>query len=210
MPAKQSAWSVAGNGHNSCLYKHLLTSAPSQHRRDRKQPEQSFTGEETLGLWPVEVEGAQRMKAGAWLCRWSDEPKRTPSDGWMWSCGVGGGPSLGAHSFSLPLLPAEDAGMGAESPMGRARPAHSPALLHKEVCLLMGLPQFFPQGGHSPSPVAETGPTESTLPPASPEAESGAAASQDRCLTVPKAVMGWLDEMGLKSSWAELLWLLPK
>lgn len=146
------------------------------------------------------------MKAGAWLCGWGDEAKRTRSDGWMWSCGVGGWLSLGAHSFSLPLLPAEDAGMGAESPVGRSRPA----LLHKEVCLLMGLPQFFPLGGHSPSPVAESGPAESVLPPANPEAESGAAASQHRCLTVPKSVMGGLDEMGLKSSWAELLWLLPK
>lgn len=150
------------------------------------------------------------MKAGAWLCGWGDEAKRTRSDGWVWSCGVGGGLSFGAHSFFLLLLPAEGAGMGAESPMGRSHPARSLALLHKEVCLLMGIPQFFPRGGHSPSPVAETGPTESVLPPASPKAESGAAASQHRCLTVPKAVMGWLDELGLKSSWAELLWLLPR
>lgn len=94
--------------------------------------------------------------------------------------------------------------------MGRSRLARSPALLHEEVCLLTGLPQVFPWGGRSPGSVAETDPTESILPPASPEAESGAPASQHTCLTVPKSVMGWLDEMGLKSSWAELLQLLPK
>ena len=94
--------------------------------------------------------------------------------------------------------------------MGRSCPAHSPALLHEEVCLFTGLPQIFPWSGCSPGLAAETGPAESMLPPVSPEAQSGAAASQHRCLMVPKSVMGCLDEMGLKSSWAELLQLLPK
>lgn len=60
----------------------------------------------------------------------------------------------------------------------------------------------------SPCSATETGPAESMLPPASSKAEGGAAASHHRCLMVPKSVMWWLDRMGLKSSWAELLQLL--
>lgn len=69
-----------------------------------------------------------------------DEPKQSSSDGWMCPHGVGGW--LSPRSFFLPLLPTEDTGMGAESPIGRPVTAHSLALLHKELCLLMG---FFPR-----------------------------------------------------------------
>lgn len=60
----------------------------------------------------------------------------------------------------------------------------------------MGLPLVLPQDAHSPG--TETGSTKSALPPASPRAESGAAASQYRCPKVPKSVMRWLDGMGLE------------
>lgn len=71
-----------------------------------------FAREGAFGLWPAEVEGAGRMKAGALLCWWGNERKQTRSDGWMYRRGVRGWLSPWGLSFSLLLLPTEDADVG--------------------------------------------------------------------------------------------------